>query len=412
MTYAPPTVGPAGLVVPGYNDILQLFTSGFLSIYGQNYYLGNDSAAYEMLSLVALAESDALAALQLTYNNQSPATAVGAGLSLVVLLNGLRRLAAGFSTCTVTLSGTADAVITNGVIQNSATGDLWSLPPSVTIGAGGTSDVLATAQQPGPINAGASQLTVISTPTGGWTSVTNGANTPVLGRVQEPDSALRQRQELSVELPSQTILDGTVAAVLAVSGVTRINNNPALSAQGTPSIENFTGGTDDWGNPAHSVSFVVEGGTDGNVAQAIYNNRGVGPNTNGATGGTLVTTNIASPTSGLVTPIRFARPDYVTIYVKMEVHLLAGGSSPAVTAAVKAAVSAYLNSLPLGSTISFGELVAAANAPNLVGSPTYSVRSTNFFFGTAATPVTSTDVQLSFYEAALGSEANVTVALV
>lgn len=408
MTYAPPTIGPAGLTVPTYNDIINLFTSGFLSIYGQNYYLGNDSAAFELLSLVGLAESDALGALQLAYNNQSPATATGAGLSLIVLLNGIARLAASSSTVTVTLSGTAGAVINNGVIRNAVTGDLWNLPTTVTIGGGGTAAVTATAQASGPVNAAASQLTTIVTPAAGWTSVTNGSNLPSLGQPTETDSQLRARQQVSVELPSETLLDGTYAGILATLGVTAATV-----------IENVTGSTDALGNPGHSISAVVKGGADADVAQAIYANRGLGVLTNGSTGGTLVTVNVTSPKSGIVTAINFARPAVVNIFVSLQVHLFTGASGAVVDAAVKAALVAYINSIPLatpgsaGTTqlavVSFGELVAAANSPNFPGPATFSVRATSFFFGTAASPSTSTDVPLAFYQQAASVVGNIVI---
>jgi hypothetical protein len=410
-SYAPPTIGSAGLTIPTYQEILALFTQAFLAIYGQNYYLGNDSPAYELLSVLALADSDAMNGLQLAYNNMSPATATGAGLSLLVLLNGLARLPASNSTCTVTLTGFPGALVTNGVIQNSATGDLWNLPSVVTIGPGGTISVTATAQQSGPVNANASQLTVIVTPTGGWTSVTNGSNLPSLGVATETDSALRQRQAASVELPSQTLLDGTYAAILATPGVSRATV-----------LENDGATSDSLGNPGHSISAVVQGGTNAAVAQAIYANRGLGVLTNGSTGGTLVTVNVTSPTSGIVTAINFATPQLVTIYVSLDVHLYTGASAGVVGPAIQAALVAYINALPLATpgsatttqlcVISFGELVAAANSPNVPGPATYSVRAASFFFGTSSSPSTNTDIQLSFYQAAQSATGDIVITYV
>lgn len=413
MSYTAPTVGAAGLTVPSYTDILGLFTSAFLNIYGQTYYLGNDSPAYQLLSVLALAASDGNSVLQQAVGDMSPSTAIGAGLSALVLLNGLQRKVASFSTCLVTLTGTAGAVITNGVVQNAATGDLWNLPATVTIGGGGTVVVTATAQKSGLVNALANQLTTMVNPTSGWISVTNGSNVATLGQPVETDSQLRNRQSVSVELPSETLAAGTMAAILAVPGVTRINNNPALSVTFTTSFENFTNAMDAFGNPAHSISPVVDGGADADVAAAIYNNRGLGVLTNGSTGGTLVTVAVTDPNSAITININFARPALVPIYVKLQPHVLPGGSTGVLGPLVQAAIANYLNSLQLGATISFGELVAAANSLNPVnGPPIYSVRSLNFFFGTTSTPSTATDVSLLFYQAPQGVTGNVTVAWV
>ena len=405
--YAPPTITASGLQVPTQADILQMFVQSVLAIYGQNYYLGNDSPLYELLNLLSLGDADADGAIQLAYNNMSPATAIGAGLSLLVALNGLQRIPATYSTCTVTVSGVSGTVITNGVIQNAATGNLWNLPPTVTL-SGTSVNVTATAQQPGPVNASANQLTVMASGiTSGWTGVTNGSNLPTLGSNAETDSALRRRQAVSTELPALTTLDSTIAAVAAVPGVTRYIV-----------LENPTGSTDSFGNPAHSVSAVVEGGTDAAVAQAIYGKRGIGPPTNGSTGGTLVTVNVTSQYSGVVTPINFARPTEQNIYVAMNVHLIpSGGSSSAIQAAIQAAVANYIQGLlPTqadgGTVISFGDLVAAANIPNSAANP-YSVQASGFSFYTSSPPTGhTTDFTLPFYQFPVGSAANVTVTFV
>jgi hypothetical protein len=416
MSYAAPSVGPTGLTINSYQDILAYYLAGFQSIYGSTVYLGNDSADFQLLSLIALVAADANNALELAYNQQSPTTAIGAGLSSVVANNGLQRLAATFSTCQVVLTGTPGAVINNGVVGD-INGNLWNLPPVVTIGGGGTVTAIATAQVTGAINITApNQIVNIETPTAGWTAVNNNSNVAVAGQPVETDSQLRERQAESTELPSETLLAGTIAAVLAVPGVTRINNSPVLGTDGTPSINNPTGSTDDWGNPAHSITVVVDGGNTLAVATAIFNNRGIGALTNGNVSGSPVagtqTINVTDPNSGIVTPISFIQPPVaVPIFVIVNGHPTAGGSlTTAQIAAIQNGVAAYLNSLQIGETVSFGELVqAAASAVNPDPSvPVVSIRSP-LFFGISASPSTSTDVAIAFYKVATGSAGNITV---
>ena len=395
MSYTPPYVGSAGPVINGYQDILAYYLAAFQSIYGNTVALGNDSADFQWISIIALAEADEEAGLQLAYNQQSPATAIGAGLSVLVALNGLARKAASYSTCLVDITGTAGAVITNGVVQD-VNGNLWNLPTSFTIGSGGTVTVTATAQQVGAINITApNQITTIVTPQAGWTSVNNDSNVASIGQPVETDSQLRVRQALSVALPSETLLAGTYAAIAAVPGVTRYN------------IDENTGSTTNGnGTPGHSIQAVVENGTTLAIATAIFNNKGIGCGTYGTT-----SQSVTDPNTGVVQTISFDRPTYVPIYVVVNAHNLGGGSlTTAQIDAIQSGIVDYLNNLQIGAVITFGELIqAAANAVNsnpLI--PNVSIRSP-FYFATTSSPTVNADIDLTFIQAASGSSGNVTV---
>lgn len=219
MAYSPPAISSAGLTIPSYSDIISDMVSSARSIFGQDIYLDPSSQDYQLLSIFALKLNDALSALQAVYGNRGPQTAIGAGLDSLVKLNGLARLLATSSTCVVTVTGVAGTIVTNGVVKDTS-GFLWNLPTSVTIGQGGTVTATATCQTAGPVAAAAGTLTIINTPTYGWTSVTNAAAATV-GTAVETDSALRARHASSTALPSKTVLEGTEAAIGATSGVTR-----------------------------------------------------------------------------------------------------------------------------------------------------------------------------------------------
>lgn len=387
--YFPPFIGIAGLSIPSYNQILNYLIGQFQTAYGQTVYLGNDSADLQFISILALAMSDSMQALQLEYSNRGPNFAIGAALDSLVKINGLIRKLASFSTCPVTLTGTPGAVITNGIVSD-VNGIQWALPPSVVISSGGTSTVLATCAVPGTIDAQIGQITGIFTPTAGWTSVTN-AIAATVGQPVETDAQLRARQAVSTELPSITMLAGTVAAIAATEGVTRyfVEENP-------------TGATDANGCPPHSITAVVEGGTDLDVATAIFDNRGIGCLTNGST-----TVTVTDPNTGLSMPIGFDRPTNTPIFVIVNAHLLPGGTSGTI-AAMQAAVTNYLNSLQIGELVSYGALIAEAmSVNNNLSVPIVSVHS--LFFAITPTPTTTVDIVLAFNAVAQGISANVIV---
>src|SRR6185312_13944043 len=226
MAYQPPSIGPGGLSVPTENDYKNYLISEFQGTYGQTVDLGTDSADYQDISIRALQASDTAQACQIVYLSFNPLTATGGALDLLGKLIGAARKAATFSTVQLTISGTAAAVITNGVAQD-VNGNYWSLPSSVTIGSGGTVSITATAQLLGNINATPGQVSVIATPTAGWTSVTNPA-AAIAGQPVEPDSQYRARLLISQAQPSETLTAGTAARIAALSGVTRsrVYENP------------------------------------------------------------------------------------------------------------------------------------------------------------------------------------------
>lgn len=393
MAYAAPTITATGLIIPTYQDILQDLIDNFKNIYGQNVYLGVDSADYQMLSVFALKMSDTVQLLQLIYNNRAPVSAIGAALDSIVKLNGIARKAPTYSTVVLTLTGTAGTIILGGVVQDT-NGNRWDLPNSVTIGVGGTVNATATCETAGAISADAGTVTAIVTPTAGWASVTNAAQA-VVGQNVEADSALRARQAISTELPSITMLAGTIAGIAATLGVTRYNV-----------LENPTNVVDSYGNPPHSITAVVEGGTDADVAQTIYNNRGIGCYTNGTT-----VVNVTDPNNGGITmPIRFYRPTYVDIYVTLDIHTLTGWTS-AVEDAIKAAIANYLNNLAIGELLTISGLYAAAmSVLASITQPSFSVRAV--FADITPAPVVSNDIPMLFYQVTRGNIANVTVNLV
>ena len=362
--YFQPSIGAAGLSIPQYQSILQDLLGQFLAIYGQAVYLASSQDDYQWISAFSLKINDVEQALQLVYNARSPATAVGADLDGIVKLNGLTRKIATFSTAALLISGTSGITITNGVAQDT-NGYTWALPGTVTIPPGGTITVTATCQTPGAVNALTGAINLIATPTGGWISVMN-ANPASAGQPIESDSQLRARQAISAALPSLSLPAGTEAGVAAVPGVTRMNY-----------LENPTNTTDSYGNPAHSITLVVEGGTDQAIAQAIYNNRGIGCFVQGINPGSgAVTVTITDPSNGNLTlPISFFRPTYENVYVAMAIHGLVGYTT-ATMAAIQTAIVQYLNSLEIGESVVYSEIYGAAltQRPN-PDLPLFSIRS-------------------------------------
>jgi uncharacterized phage protein gp47/JayE len=350
MTYFAPFIDRTGLNIPTYNDINDYLLEQYTSIYGQSVTGNISSSDVQSISIFALMINDSYLAAQAVFNGMSPSKAVGAQQDSLYKLNGIARNGATTSTCTVTVVGTPNFEMINRVAMDSD-GNLWNLPTDFVIPPSGTIDVTAVCQTAGAINAAIGSINIMSTPSVSWTSVYNGvAASP--GIPVETDSAFRARQASSVVLPSHSLVLGTLAAIASVDGVTRY---------GTIGIENPTGSVDSYGNPAHSISMVVEGGADVDIASAIYLNKTPGGYTNGTT-----TVNFTDAVTGIVMPIRFFRPTYVHIQVAVTVKALVGYTT-ATTATIKAAIVDYLNNLLIGESVSIAAVIAVAMnvTPNL-----------------------------------------------
>ena len=347
--YFAPYIDETGLHIPTYTDIRDDMVRGAKTIFGDDIYLENDSADYQLISIFAAKTFDTLQACAVAYNSRSPVTAIGSGLDAVVKINGISRKPSTNSTCDVVITGIPYTQIFNGSVAD-VSGVIWNLPQSVTIPAGGTITVTATCSQEGPVAAAANELTKINTPTYGWTSVTNPSPASV-GVAQETDGDLRRRQSLSVALPSQTMLEGTRAAIASIDSVNRlaVYENDTNSASVT---------TDNpYGLPAHSITCVVEGGEIDDIAEQILYHKGIGCYTNGDVSTTV------TDSGGYSNTIRFYRPTYKDLEINVTLIPYTGYVATMATE-VQEAIFEYISKLEVAADVSISVLTSIAIACN------------------------------------------------
>lgn len=395
MTYFKPYVDSTGLHIPTYNDILEDMITSMKQIYGDDLYLDNSSPDYQLLSIFALKQSDTLQAMAYAYNARSPETAIGTSLDSVVKLNGIKRKAASKSTCQVKITGTPFTQIVDGAVRDRA-GLTWDLPSSVVIDSSGTTYTVATCRTAGAVSALAGDITQIETPTYGWVYVTNEV-AAVLGNAQETDAQLRERQTISTANPSQTMLDGTKGAIAALKNVSRY----AVYENDT----NVSSVTDDnpYGLPAHSVTCVVEGGTDEDVAEAIFLHKGIGCYTNGDVEVQYTDQN------DYINRVRFFRPVYKDIFVKVVLKKYTGYIST-MTVKVREAVYNYLAALTIGSDVSasvLSNIITDCN-PSLT-KPIFGIKELKL--GLSKSSMAAQDIDIGFKEIPNPAFANIEVTL-
>jgi uncharacterized phage protein gp47/JayE len=350
-----------------YPSFLAYFTTSYQNIYGQDVYLGPDSQDGQWIAIQAQAAYDTAALGAAVYNSFSPATAQGVGLSRVVEINGIQRGIATYSTVELVIVGTAFTTIFNGIAVDTLQ-QQWALPATVTIPLSGTITVTATAVVIGALNAVPDSVSMIFTPTQGWQTVNNpAAATP--GQPIQTDAQLRILQQDSVALPALTALEGTYAAVANVPGVIELRD-----------YENYTDTTDSNGLPPHSISFVVEGGTDTAIAEAILLKKTPGTDTYGTTSVPLVDEN------GVPITINFFRPTNAVIAIQVTLTPLPSWISSNETIIANALATFINTMIPIGGIqldqdtpphygISFSQLFAIAYVPGTSAAGSFIIES-------------------------------------
>ncbi|MCW6079060.1 baseplate J/gp47 family protein [Clostridium sporogenes] len=380
MAYFAPFIDKTGFHMPTYIDIRDRLIEENRLIYGQDIYLGEDSQDYQWISTVAEKIYDAFQINQAVYNNRAPNTAIGVGLDSIVKINGIKRKAKDYSKCPVIISGVKNTTIKNGIVTDK--GNIkWNLPPSITIPESGQIEVMAVCQIPGPIVANPGDITEIYNPTFGWNGVYNEVNAE-LGVYVEEDPKLRKRQSQSTAQASSSILEGTRGAVAQVNKVKR-----------SRVYENDTNQIDELGLPAHSITAVVEGGKDEEIAEAIRIHKGIGCYTNGDV--SIKIKGIEGP------PIRFFRPTYIDIEVTINIKPLSGYTTDT-TESIKKNLQTYLNSMEIGANLSLSSLWGAAlqAMPNLMD-PMFSI--TGITAARVEQEQKPDDIELKFNEVCRGN---------
>lgn len=333
-------IDSTGYHTSDYDTVLAWLKQKYRDIYGQDVYLEPDSQDGQWIAVQAKALYDAGMLGQSVYNSFSPLSAQGTGLSRNVQINGIDRRVATRSTVDLLIVGQAGTTLT-GAIAIDVLEQKWNIPDGTVIPPDGDITVTAEADVEGAVTAVENTVNRIFTPTLGWQSVNNPTAASV-GAPVETDAELRIRQSTSTANPSLTVLEGSLGAVLDVDGVTKAR-----------AYENDTDDPDANGIPGHTICLVVEGGDATEICTAIQIHKTPGVDTFGDT------EEIIYDSHGMPLPIRFQRPDPVTIKVELDISVGIGWSSDFV-ALIQEAVAAYINEIGIGNNVLITKLFIPA----------------------------------------------------
>lgn len=261
-----------------------------------------------------------------------PATASGFQLDQVASITGTLRDPATKGTVSLDLTASGPTTIPAGSIAQVLGDDdnRWVTLEDVVFVGAGTQSVEAEAEVAGTIVANSSTITVIVTPVAGWTAVTNPAPA-IPGTEIDTDAELRTRREDELAIAGSATVDAIRADLLQVEDVTSVTV-----------FDNRTNVVDSDGLPPHSVEALVLGGTDADVAAALFATIAAGIETFGTT------TENVTDSQGFVHAISFTRPTEIDLLVEVDLLILASEYPAGGDDLVADAIASYVNSLAVG----------------------------------------------------------------
>jgi len=318
MTTSVPTItfGASGFVAPAESAILAGVLADYNTAFGGNLNTQLETPQGQLASSTAAIIADANDAFLTIANGIDPAYADGRFQDAIGRIYFLTRNPASSTVVIGTCTGLPGVVIPTGALAVDTGGNRYAASGPGTIGAGGSVDIQFVCTATGAIPCAVGALSTIYQAIPGWDSVTN-ATEGVLGSDVEGRAAFEARREQSVAANALGSLPSILGAILAVPGV--------LDAYVT---ENVTAGSISIGGvsvAAHSLYASVAGGTDLDVATAIWSRKSVGCAYNGNT-----TVTVTDSRSGYAVPyptysVTFERPTSLPIKFGLTIR-----NSPAV----------------------------------------------------------------------------------
>ncbi|MDR2674458.1 MAG: baseplate J/gp47 family protein [Opitutaceae bacterium] len=288
---------------------------GLRRIYNEDINLDSDTPDGRLVNIFALAVKDALDLLQQIYNSFDPDLAVGRALDQRCAINGITRHG-GTHTQTVILVTTDRPVTLPGMDAATGTpftvadgeGNKYLLKNTSPLAAAGVHELDFIAEDEGRVIALQNTITEQVTITLGVTGVLNPYPPYLTGVDEESDAALRARRARALALAGDSTVDALLAALHAVADIGQV-----------VVFENTADTANPDGIPGHSIWVIAEGGTDDDVARAIYRRRPAGCGMKGET-----TVEVLME-SGITMIVRFDRPENKDLYISFNATDSTGG---------------------------------------------------------------------------------------
>lgn len=304
MAVPQPSFGPTGFVTPAEPDILTAVKAEINAAFGGNLNMADETPQGQLAVSQTAAIGNANDSFVFLSQQFDPAYNSGRYQDAVARIYFIERIPASPTIVTVTCGGLAGVVIPQNALVIAADGNQYTAISGGTIAASGTVDLQFSCVTLGPIKCPAGSITTIYQAINGWDSVINNSD-GVIGANTESREAFEERRALSVAQNAQGSLPSILGAVLNTAGVTDAFVTENVN-QTTQAIRGFTL------NP-NSLYVAAVGGTDADVAKALWTKKSPGCGYNGNTTVTVLDTNPRYSPPLPSYQVSFQRPTSATV---------------------------------------------------------------------------------------------------
>ncbi len=310
-----------GFIIERLDTNLAQLDAGFRTIYGADINTDPDSPDGQFIGLIAQIKTDLEELAESIYKALDSEAASGVWLEQRVAYAGLTRRQARYSYLRNTiLTGTPRTLIPAGAALTDPHHRRWLLAADTTLNKNGSAQADLKSETLGALTLPAQTELTIETLFLGWRSAQSNQAAEV-EEEEETDAELRGRFFISRAKAAQNSVDGMIVKLLQLADVRQ-----AVCLENDSNIPN----ADDV--PAHSLNIIVEGGSDTEIAQVIFENKTAGTGLRGE-----VQCQIRD-NKDMARTIRFDRPAVVACAVYLEVRRNAHFTAVDVDA-IKAAIA-------------------------------------------------------------------------
>lgn len=323
-----------GIIVADTTIIREEVTQEYKDNFGNDLVTDNGSPASVFITKDTLQRTNLAESTALIANQINPDFAGGKFLDAIWALTNGQRRASTPTTVTATITGVIGTVIPIGSVAETTLNDRFISIEEVTIPTNGTITVKFQSQENGsiPCTAG-SLINIADGGVLGWETITN-LEAGVLGLTTQSDVEARVDRRL-------TLAKGAKAIPFSItSGLYALDDVKSLSFR-----ENFTNSTaviDGVTMLPHSIYVCVDGGTNTDIANTLYDYKTLGCDYNNGASLDPQSVTIITPDSGQSYTAKFDRPDEIIVKIQITVKVQASATNQSTN--IKNAILGYVNS--------------------------------------------------------------------